>query len=385
MLSVDGLFDTAAAGNRGVKGRAAVLSAPNGQFQIADVVLQEPRRDEVLVRVVGAGVCHTDVVCKSAFPVPMPIVLGHEGSGVVEAVGADVRSIKVGDHVVLTFNSCGSCPNCAKAAPANCFNFMPQNFGGARADGSTPMYLGEVSINSRFFGQSSFATHVIATERNAIVVPKSAPLTDLGPLGCGIQTGAGAILNSLQVGKGDSVAVFGGGAVGLSAVMAAKIVGAAAIVLVEPIAARRALALEIGATHAIDPATSPDVAQAVRDAAAGGVTHALDTTGIPAVIGCAGEVLLPKGVLGALGFSPPDATLPLNIMSLLVRGITVKAIIEGDSKPHEFIPRLVQYHAEGKLPIERLYKRYRLDEINEAFDATVNGGVIKPLLVVSDV
>jgi aryl-alcohol dehydrogenase/geraniol dehydrogenase (NAD+) len=385
MLNIDGLFDTAAAGKRGVKGRAAVLSEANGRFQIADVVLQEPRRDEVLVRVVGAGVCHTDVVCRSAFPVPMPIVLGHEGSGVVEAVGSDVRNVKVGDHVVLTFNSCGTCPNCAKASPAYCFNFMPQNFGGMRTDGSTPMYMGEAGINSRFFGQSSFATHVIATGRNAIVVPKSAPLADLGPLGCGIQTGAGAILNSLQVGKGDTAAVFGGGAVGLSAVMAAKIAGASAIVLVEPIAARRSLALDVGATHVIDPATSPDVAQAVKDAAGGGVTHALDTTGIPAVIGSAADTLLPKGVLGALGFSPPDASLPLNIMSLLVRGITVKAIIEGDSKPHEFIPRLVQYHAEGRLPIERLIKRYRLDEINEAFDATTNGEVIKPLLVASDV
>jgi Zn-dependent alcohol dehydrogenase len=380
MNMIDRLFTASAAGVKGVRGRAAILSEANGLFAIEDVVLQEPRKDEVLVRVAGVGVCHTDVVCRSAFPVPMPIVLGHEGSGVVEAIGADVSDIKVGDHVVLSFAFCGGCPNCAKTHPAYCYNFMAENFASTRGDGSTPMYRGDTPINARFFGQSSFATHLIANQRNTVVVPDSAPLELLGPLGCGIQTGAGAILNSLAVGPGDKVAIFGGGSVGLSAVMAAKIAGASFVALVEPIAERRALAREIGATHVIDPTAESDVGAAIKTIS-GGTTHALDTTGIPAVIASACGTLVSMGRLGLLAFSPPDAMMPFNIMDMLIRGVTVKMITEGDANPKTFIPQLVKYHLEGKLPIDRLVKRYRLEQINEAFDDSISGKAIKPILM----
>jgi aryl-alcohol dehydrogenase/geraniol dehydrogenase (NAD+) len=381
MNSLDRLFEASARGTKAVTGRAAILSEPNGTFSLEDVLVQEPRKDEVLVRIAGVGVCHTDVVCKGAFPVPMPIVLGHEGSGVVEAVGVDVTDIGIGDHVVLSFGSCGTCPNCAKSFPAYCYNFMAENFASTRGDGSTPMYQGERPINARFFGQSSFATHVIANQRNTVVVPKSAPLELLGPLGCGFQTGAGAILNSLGVNRGDKVVVFGGGSVGLSAVMAAKIAEASVVILVEPIAERRRLALEIGATHTIDPKGEEDVGAAIKSVS-GGVTHALDTTGIPAVIAMAHGVLLPMGFLGLLAFSPPDANLPLNIMDMLIRGVTVKMITEGNSNPKTFIPQLVDYHLQGRLPIEKLITQYELDEINEAFEAAESGKAIKPVMIV---
>jgi aryl-alcohol dehydrogenase/geraniol dehydrogenase (NAD+) len=380
MNKIDRLFETAAAGVKAVKGRAAILSEANGKFAIQDVVLQAPRNDEVLVRVVGVGVCHTDVVCRGAFPVPMPIVLGHEGSGIVQSVGADVADIKVGDHVVLSFGSCGGCPNCQRSHPAYCYNFMAKNFASTREDGSTPMYKDEKPIHARFFSQSSFATHVIANQRNAIVVPKSENLNLLGPLGCGIQTGAGAILNSLAVGEGDKVAIFGGGSVGLSAVMASKIAKASLIIVVEPVAERRRLALEIGATQVIDPKSETDVGAAIKTIS-DGVTHALDTTGIPPVIASAHSVLLPMGRLGLLAFAPPEANLPLNIMDMLVRGVTVKMITEGDSDPKAFIPKLVQYYLDGQLPIEKLCSQYSIDSINEAFDDAENGKVIKPLLL----
>jgi aryl-alcohol dehydrogenase/geraniol dehydrogenase (NAD+) len=381
MNQIDRLFDVAAAGVKAVKGRAAVLSEANGNFAIQDVSVQAPRSDEVLVRIVGVGVCHTDVVCKGAFPMPMPVVLGHEGSGIVEAVGADVSEIKVGDHVVLSFGSCGGCPNCMKSHPAYCYSFMAKNFASTRDDGSTPMYRGEQPINARFFSQSSFATHVIANQRNTVVVPKSDKLALLGPLGCGIQTGAGAILNSLAVGRGDKVVIFGGGSVGLSAVMAAKIAEASVIILVEPVAERRQLASEIGATHVIDPKAEADVAAAIN-AISGGVTHALDTTGIPPVIATAHSALLPMGRLGLLAFAPPEASLPLNIMDMLVRGVTVKMITEGDSDPKTFIPELIEYYHDGKLPIEKLYSQYSFDLINEAFADAESGNVIKPLLII---
>lgn len=367
----------------GTRATAAVLSEPNADFSLEEVTVQEPRDDEVLVRVIASGVCHTDLVCKGSFPVPLPIVLGHEGSGVVEAVGPAVKNVAVGDHVVLTFNSCGACRNCANGHSAYCYAFVERNFGGTRADGSTPMHGHAGSINAQFFGQSSFAGYAIAREVNTVVVSKSAPLENLGPLGCAIQTGAGAILKSLEVKKGDTVAIFGGGAVGLSAVMAANIAGATAIILSEPIAERRALALELGATAVVDPTAEEDVIAAVRALAGGGLTHALDTTGIPAVLGAAVEMLLPYGILGYLGFSSPQATLPANIMSMLVRGVRLKAIIEGDSNPHEFIPKLVEYHEQGKLPFDRLLSRYAFDDINAAFRDVAGGVAIKPLLIMS--
>jgi len=366
----------------GFAARAAVLSEANGQFSIEDVILETPRDDEILVKIVGAGICHTDVVCKGAFPVPLPIVLGHEGAGVVESVGARVTKVKPGDHVVLTFNSCGGCPNCLDSNPAYCHSFLPMNFAGIRvSDGSSPISKDGNRIHGVFFGQSSFATYAITREENTVLVPKSAPLEILGPLGCGIQTGAGAILNSLKVRKGNSVAIFGAGAVGLSAVKAAKVVEAKTIIVVEPNSERRQLALELGASAAIDPAGETDLVQAIKDIASGGVNYALDTSGHPAVIGAAVETLLQNGLLGLVGMPPADAMLPVNIMSMFARGVGIKGIIEGDSEPHEFIPRLVQYHLEGRFPFDRLITRFPFDKINEAFDATVSGKVIKPLLI----
>ena len=206
-----------------VNARAAVLRETGGKFNIEDVVVASPRDDEVLVRMAGAGVCHTDMVCRDGFPIPLPMVLGHEGSGVVEAVGSKVTRVKPGDHVVLSFNSCGQCPSCADHRPATCTQFLGLNFAGVRlADGSTPLSQDGKPIHSVFFGQSSFATYGIAREINTVPVSKDVPLEILGPLGCGIQTGAGAAINSMKVGPKDSIAVFGGGSVGLSAVMGAK-------------------------------------------------------------------------------------------------------------------------------------------------------------------
>ena len=196
--------------------KAAVSRAAGAQPQIETVTVEAPRPDEVLVEMRGVGVCHTDMVMRDGhLPVPLPVVLGHEGSGVVKAVGSDVTELAVGDHVVLSFMSCSHCVSCDEHAPAYCHSWVPLNFFGARADGSTALTdAAGAAVHSHVFGQSSFATHAIAKERDTVVVPKEAPLERLGPLGCGIQTGAGAIMNSLAVGRGDAVAIFGGGAVG---------------------------------------------------------------------------------------------------------------------------------------------------------------------------
>lgn len=364
------------------RARAAVLRRPQTPLLLEDIDVAAPRPDEVLVRLVATGVCHTDIVCRDGFPVPMPIVLGHEGAGVVEAVGAQVTSVIPGDHVLLSFNSCGRCGNCALQQPAYCHHFLGLNFGGMRLeDGSTPLSKDGEKIHGQFFGQSSFASLAIAREVNTVKVDKDLPLALLAPLGCGIQTGAGSVLNSLKVRAGGSLVVYGGGAVGLSAVLAARVAEAATIILVEPKPARRALALEFGATHVIDPTNGPPVLDQVREISGGGVEYAIDTTGIPAVIGSAAEALLPNGQLGLVGIPPPDAAMPMSLMALFVKGLGVKAICEGDADPQRFIPQLAALYRSGRFPFDRMVQQFPFEQINEAMAASENGSVIKPVLV----
>ena len=361
--------------------RAAVVRQAGAPFSIETIDVAAPRADEVLVRMVGVGLCHTDLVCKDGFPVPMPIVLGHEGSGIVEAVGASVEGIEVGNAVVLSFNACGDCHNCAHDAPAYCLDFMPLNFGGLRPqDGSSPLSQNGAVVHGNFFGQSSFASYAIARAANVVRVDGDLPLALLGPLGCGIQTGAGAVLNSLQLQRGMALAIFGGGAVGLSGLLAAKAIDAGPVVVIEPNAQRRALALELGADAVIDPRAEADVPSAIRKTSPGGAHRALDTTGIPAVIAQASDALLPNGMLGLVGVSPMEATLPVNIMSMITRGIGIKAILEGDSKPREFIPRLLALYRAGRFPFDRLIKIFPFECINDAVQAAHDGSAIKPVL-----
>lgn len=205
---------------------AAVTQCCGADWKLKNVTLDEPQNNEVLVRIVATGLCHTDISVRDQhLPVPLPAVLGHEGAGVVEKVGPAVTELAVGDHVVLTVDSCGKCPNCLGGLPTYCYQALPLNFSGRRADGSSTIHCDGVDISGNFFGQSAFAGYAIANERNAVKVPKDVDLALLGPLGCGIQTGAGTVMNKLKPGIGSSIAVFGVGAVGLSAIMAARVVG----------------------------------------------------------------------------------------------------------------------------------------------------------------
>lgn len=365
------------------RARAAVVRRPQTPMLLEDIDVAAPRADEVRVRMVATGICHTDVVCRDGFPVPMPIVLGHEGAGVIEAIGSAVTGLAVGDHVVLSFNSCGGCSSCARHEPAYCHHFLGLNFGGQRLDdGGSPLSQNGEKVYGQFFGQSSFASFAIARAVNTVKVDPSLPLALLGPLGCGIQTGAGAVIHSLKLSAGRSIVIFGAGAVGMSAVMAAKAMKASAIVLVEPNPDRRTLASELGATAVIDPRDGQDTVQAIRAAAGGaGVDYALDTTGIPAVAATASEALLPNGLLGLVGIPPPDATLPMPIMSLFARGIGIKCICEGDADPQRFIPELIALFRNGQLPIDRLIKTFPFEQINEAMAAAERGAVIKPVVL----
>lgn len=364
--------------------KAAVVYEARAPFQLEELTLDAPRADEILVAIAGTGVCHTDSVARDQIlPTRLPAILGHEGAGVVIAIGSDVSRVAVGDHVVLSFQSCGHCGQCLDDHPAYCSLGPILNFRGLRADKTTGAKKGSQAIGNAFFGQSSFATHVLVTERNAVVIPKDVPLALMGPLGCGLQTGAGAVMRSLRCSEGSSILITGGGAVGLSAVMAAKIVGCSRIMLSDPVAARRELALELGATAVIDP-TTRKLGEEIRKLVPTGCDYSLDTTGISEVMDTAIGALRPRGSFGLAAVPKnPAAPTPGSAVQMLTFGYRIVGIIEGDSEPHTFIPELIEHYRAGRFPIEKLIKTYAFEQINEAFDAQKRGLVVKPVLLMA--
>jgi aryl-alcohol dehydrogenase len=332
---------------------------------------------------VGSGICHTDMAARDRqIPVPLPAVLGHEGSGIVEQVGEGVSNLKVGDRVVMSFNSCGHCPNCEDDAPTYCYEFFPQNWLGTRADGSPTVFRDGAPINAHFFGQSSFATYCLTHQRNTVKVPDDLahlPLERLGPIGCGLMTGAGAILRSMAVRKGMPIAIFGAGTVGMAAIMAAKIAGADPIIAVDINDQRLALAQELGATHIFD--AKDDAIGKIRALCPSGLPYAFDTTGRASVIQDAFGLLTPRGKLGIVGASGPEDMLTFNETAFMGGGRTVMGILGGDSDIGEFLVTLLRYHANGQFPFDRLIKYFPLDQINEAVASSDSGEVVKPVLI----
>jgi len=362
-----------------MKVRAAVARIARAPLSIETLDIEAPRETEILVKLVATGVCHTDLVVRDGLlPTPLPVVLGHEGAGIVAAVGSSVTSVAPGDHVVMTYNSCGECPSCAAGAQSFCYDFFSRNFLGARVDGTTALSNDESTVHANFFGQSSFADHAIAHEANVVPVPHDMPLELLGPLACGVQTGAGAVLNALQVCAGSSFAVFGSGSVGLSAIMAAKVAGATTIVAIDTVPERLALARELGATHVI--AAGPNVVADIMAITGHGVSFALDTTALPAVIRSAVESLAPRGVCAILGASGPDAEISLNETHFMTGGRRLIGTVEGDSDPKTFIPHLIELYRSGVFPFDRLVRYYDFDQINEAIADSEAGSTIKPIL-----
>lgn len=362
---------------------AAIVPAPGADFVIETLQIEQPRDDEVLVEIAGVGLCHTDLVFRDQFvPIPTPVVLGHEGAGVVRAVGAAVTGVRPGDSVIVGFSSCGHCPRCDSGLPSYCREFPALNYAGARPDGSTALSKDGAPVASHFFGQSSFASHVVTPARNVVKVDASGlDLRVLGPLACGLQTGAGSVLRSLDCPPGSTIAIFGGGPVGLAAVMAAGLRGCGRIVLVEPMANRRALGLEFGATEVIDPANG-DVAAAIRALLPDGVDFALETSGREDVMAAALGALASRGMLGLVGVpATAESTLPLNIAGMITFGHRVIGIVEGDSDLQGFIPELVALHRAGQFPFDRLVRTFPLAEINQAIAAQARGDCVKAVLV----
>jgi len=357
----------------------AAVVKEQGAFVIENVELNGPRPDEVLVKIVGAGMCHTDlVVVNQNVPLPLPMILGHEGSGIVEEVGKDVDTVRPGDHVVLSFAYCGRCDNCLAGKPGYCRNWLAYNFSRARPDGSFVHHQGGEPIGGSFFCQSSFAGHAIAHKSNVVKIPADLPLEIMGPLGCGIQTGVGAVLNRLKPSPGDSFAVFGVGAVGLSALMAAKVAGCAPIIAIDIHDSRLEIAKAVGATNTIN-GTEGNAVDRIHEISATGVDFAVETAGRQQVIQNMIDSLEPDGSCVLLGLPPSGSVVTLDHSSL-TNGRTIMSTIEGNADPQTFVPYLVSLYQQGQLPIDKIMKVYDFRDINKAAHDSESGATIKPIL-----
>lgn len=363
-----------------VSALAAVVEEKDAAFTFRDIVVEEPRADEVLVRMVATGICATDAhVQHQHLPAPLPAILGHEGAGVVERVGSAVSHLNPGDHVVLSYHSCGQCKPCLSAHPAYCDHVWETNFAGARMDGTVGVKSEKVAdLHAHFFSQSSFSTYALAHSRNTVKVPHDLPLEILGPLGCGFQTGAGAVLKALAVPVGASIVVFGVGAVGLAAIMAAKVADAAIIIAVDVNAERLGLALELGATDAINAQDVPDLSDAIRALTHRGAEYVLDTSGRKENLDAGVSVLAPMGRFGFVAFGPHSGAV-LDASRLSV-GQQLVGIIQGDATSALMIPELIGLYRAGRFPFDRLIRFYDFSDINTAFEDAGAGRAIKAVL-----
>lgn len=360
-----------------MRATAAVVREHGGLPRLEAVEIGHLRPDEVLVEVEAVGICRTDTEFAHFWPVPA--VLGHEGVGLVTATGDAVSYVRPGDRVLMTFNHCGSCRPCLEGSPAYCRSFDALNFSGARPDGSSAVHAGGQPLHAHFLGQSSFATHAVATERSIVKVPKDLPAEILAPFGCGFQTGAGAVFNVLRAAPGDSIAIFGAGAVGLAAVAAAKAAGCARITVADLDEARLAKARVLGADYTVE-ASTPDLARAVREGCPDGYDSAIDTTGVQAVLRAATEVLTTRGTCAVVGVGP-STEISLDWRTML-NGRTLTGVIAGGSLPRVFLPRLIELFRAGRFPVDRLIETQPFDDLPKAFDASRSGRVVKAVVKV---
>jgi aryl-alcohol dehydrogenase len=314
---------------------------------------------------------------RSMWPEGVPIVLGHEGAGVVERVGSGVTDVAAGDKVIISFASCGACTQCSAGRVGYCERFQPLNVSGARPDGSPTLSNEAGPLSGSFFGQSSFARHALTARRNAVVVDPDVDLSLVASFGCGAQTGAGAVANVLKPSADSRLVVFGLGGVGMAAVMAGAALGVTQIVGVDLSPSRRQTALEVGATDVLDGA-DPELVTLLQELTKGGATHALDTTGVPAVVKNAALALAPLGSLVVVG---TGGNLELETQDLIGGGKSVRGSIEGDADPQAFIPQMLQWHKRGQMPMDKIVRTFPLEQIEDALAAMHDGSAIKPVLL----
>ncbi len=365
--------------------QAAVMEKPDGtltrrKITIETIEIEPPRADEVLVKVTSCGVCGTDRGCLHGLePYPSPGVLGHEGAGIVEEVGRDVTLVEPGDKVVIGFPFCGVCDNCRAGSPRYCVHSKQLMFSGYRLDGSSSLRRtgGEV-LAGRFFQQSSWATHAVAQERQLAIVPDGIDHDLMGPLGCSITTGAGTVLNELKPEPGSSIAVFGAGAVGLAAVMAARLTGATIIIVIDQAKNRLELARELGATHTLDGGST--TVEDVRDLTGGGARYAVEATNGANLVAEACASLRVLGVCAMVGGAKTSAEIKLNHPDMLLQGKRLVGVMGGGGQTPAFHRSLMHLQAQGRFPLEKLVRTYAFADVNKAIDDSDAGTVVKPIL-----
>ena len=360
-----------------MKIKAAVVYKPGDPYIVEEVDLAEPKEHEVLVKVTASGVCHTDYMLASGQMTPIhPVVLGHEGCGVVVRAGEGVTDFAPGDRVAMSFSYCGTCHSCLTGRHYECEDTFKFNFGGRSYDGTTRLMKDGVEL-SNFFNQASFATYSVTHRNNLVHVPDDMDLKLTGPLGCGIQTGAGSVLNALKPEPGSSIAVVGCGGVGMSALMAAKICGCFPIIAVDTVDSRLELAMELGATHTVN-AKKVDSVTAVKDITGGyGADYSVNASGTGATARAALECLSVFGALAVIG-GGGECTYDY------IGTRTIMGITEGRSLPWIFIPQLMEYHKRGLFPFDKLIKFYDFEDINTAMSDSLSGLTIKPVLVMDE-
>lgn len=358
---------------------AAVTHEAGAKFAIENVELQEPKAGEILVKVLASGICHTDVEgVEGRLPTAIPAVLGHEGAGEVVKVGPGVTEFQPGDRVGFSFAYCNACANCYAGRPASCLKFNQINFGGVLPDGTSRLSQNGRTL-SMFFGQSSFAEYAVVAAQSAVKVPyDDVDLAVVAPMGCGIQTGAGTVLNALKPEFGSSIAVFGCGTVGMSAIMAARIAGCAKIIAVGGKDHTLALAKELGATHTINRKTCPDIAAKIKEITGGGANYSIDTSGNVNFVRAALHCLAPLGVEAVVGITPP---MEIDMFGeLMAEGKTLTGVIEGAAVPKVFIPQMIEYYRHGRFPVDRIMQFYDFEDINRAYEDSLSGKCIKAVV-----
>ena len=363
----------------------AAVTHEQGKISIEKVELEAPHASEVLVKIVAAGVCHTDSAgINQVIPVTLPAIFGHEGVGIVEQVGVGVETLKPGDKVILSYPSCGACHNCVEGHPYACENMNRLFFDGSYKDG-TKRFSQDGKPVSSFFGQGSFASHVVVDARNAVKadVDSLDDLVKLCSLGCGVQTGAGAVLNALVPEPESSLVVFGCGGVGMAAIMGAKIRGCSKIIAVDVVPSRLEMAKELGATHTIN-GKEVDTVATVKEITGGGANYSVECSGIPALIKQALQCLTRLGKCCLVSVTG-DAEVPIALEPMIMNpSVSLVGATEGCSNPQTFIPRLVQFFKEGRLPVDKLIKFYPFEDIEQAFEDSHKGITIKPILLMKD-
>ncbi|SEM34326.1 aryl-alcohol dehydrogenase [Ligilactobacillus sp. WC1T17] len=364
-----------------MKIKAAVVEEKGQPFTIKDdIELHDVGPTDLQIHMVASGICHSDeALRKGDAAISWPIVLGHEGAGIVEKVGSAVTRFKPGDHVILSFYADGSCDNCLKGVPTQCRNYADYNLSGIRPDGDYQFTEDGHNV-ANMFNQSSFTTTTVVDQRNAVKVDNNLDLRKLGPLGCGYVTGSGTVFNTLKPRPGDTIAVFGTGAVGLAAMMAGRISGCIKVIAVDIVPERLELAKELGATDTINSKEDP-VAK-IRELTGGyGVDWTVDTTGLPAVIKNGVDALAQGGTCAAIAVTPHLVELS-TWNDLCVGDKKVVGVNMGDSIPQVDIPRLIEFYKLGWFDFDKTEKFYDFEDINQANQDSVSGKTIKPVLII---